>query len=372
MEVLVITRHLAANYGSLLQAIATQKVLTGMGVTSRVIDYIPKDETGIRVAFTQLKEKESWNHHPLKKALYVALREPENLIMHSRFGKMRNRYLIMTERFDTPSQLVSFAEGTNAIFMTGSDQVWGLTASGAYDPSYFLDFVPKGKMKVAFAASFGKTQFKDEDLKEYRRYLSSYDVISVRENSAVELISKLGLSAQQVLDPTLLLTEEEWFSFLNVKNEAKEKYVLVYQIHSNPEMDKFALAFARKVNLPLIRVSPMLHQVKRGGRFVYLPDIGKFLTLIKNAAYMVTDSFHGTAFAINFNIQFAEILSNTGTGSRNQSILELTGLQDRIVKDFEDFSLVNRRIDFLSVNDVIKKERNRSKKFLADMIALSV
>lgn len=175
------------------------------------------------------------------------------------------------------------------------------------------------------------------DMIEYKEMLSRYDGIAVRENSAVELLTDLKIKALQVLDPTLLVNADEWEHYISDEDIIKGEYVLVYQIHSNPQLDKYAIQFAEKAGLKLIRVSPLMHQIKRGGDFIYLPDIGKFLALIKNARYMVTDSFHGTAFAINFNTQFVEVLPNTGTGGRNQSILKLMGLEDRIVKELDDF-----------------------------------
>lgn len=147
-----------------------------------------------------------------------------------------------------------------------------------------------------------------------------------------------------------------------------EKYVLVYQIHANSDLDHYAVKFAEKAELPLLRVSPLFHQAKRSGKFVYCPDISGFLDLIKNAAYMVTDSFHGTAFAINFNTQFVEVLPNTGTSSRNQSILELTGLTDRIVRDLNDFSYIDQEIDFKEANEKIGTSRIESIRILEEML----
>lgn len=104
----------------------------------------------------------------------------------------------------------------------------------------------------------------------------------------------------------------------------------------------YAKKFADSVGLPLYRISPSLHQITRGGKFIYLPDLGDFLSFIKNCTYFITDSFHGTVFALIFNKQFVEILPNNNTGSRNQSILQLTGLMDRIIIDFNDFSIANQ------------------------------
>lgn len=371
MNVNVITRHAPANYGSLLQTIATQQILCKLGVTNQIINYIPKEETGARIAFTQLKGKKSWNRSPLKKAAYILGREPENLIMYHKFEKMRKQHLTMTRRFSELKELKAFASENDAVYMTGSDQVWGPISTGTYDPAYFLSFVPDDKKKIAYASSFGKASFSKPDIQEYQRLLSRYNGIAVRENSALDLIFDMGLKTQQVLDPTLLLSAEEWTKYIHEEDIPQEKYVLVYQIHSNSELDKYALKFAEKAGLPLVRVSPLLHQIKRGGRFEYLPDIGRFLALIQNASYLVTDSFHGTAFAINFNTQFVEVLPNTGTGSRNQSILELTGLQDRILQDKNKFDFVEKLIDFSCVNQLIYQERNQSLDVLKKMLSIS-
>ena len=91
IQVRVITRHSPANYGSLLQSIATQKILDKIGVESKIIDYIAKEETGSRIAFTQLKQKKGWNKNPLKKMAYILGREPENIVMYHHFTKMKKK-----------------------------------------------------------------------------------------------------------------------------------------------------------------------------------------------------------------------------------------------------------------------------------------
>lgn len=197
--------------------------------------------------------------------------------------------------------------------------------------------------------------------------LSKYDAITVRENSAVNILKSINVECYgQVLDPTLLFNGDEWSKLIN--NNIEEKYVLVYQLHNNPILNDYAINFSKKVNLPLFRISPNFHQFKRGGKFIYLPELDEFLSYIKNSTYFITDSFHGTAFAINFNRQFIEILPNNKTASRNQSILQLTGLQDRIITDYNDFSIANKLINYNKVNAILSKEREKSKKILSDLI----
>lgn len=369
MVINVITRHAPTNYGSLLQAIATQRVIMNLGHECRIINYIPKCETGVRMAITQLERKTKWRRNPIKKAIYLMVAEPETLLMERKFLAMRKKYLLMGPCCATTGELKKlYAEKKDEVFLTGSDQVWGPISTGHYDPTYFLDFVPKSSRKLAFAASFGKTIFDEQTLKEYRVLLKKYDSLAVRENVAVELLKKMDISAKQVLDPTLLMDADAWSEYAKPMKKP-EKYVLVYQIHANSDLDHYAVKFAEKAELPLLRVSPLLHQAKRSGKFVYCPDISGFLDLVKNATYLVTDSFHGTAFAINFNTQFVEVLPNTGTSSRNQSILELTGLTDRIVRDLNDFSYIDQEIDFKEANEKISTSRIESIRILEEMLA---
>ena len=364
MDIKVITRHAPSNYGSLLQSIATITILERLGHTCEIIDYIRDDEHGLKAVTTSLNGKQGWNGNPLKKLAYIALRYPEEKKAELKFSRMRKKYLKLTGRCRTHEDLRLLDAD---VFMTGSDQVWGPTLNGRYDEAYFLSFVT-GKPRTAYAASFGRTDFTPQILAEYKKLLSTYSGIAVRENSAVDLLTQMGIPcAGQVLDPTLLLTGEEWSK--RIKRNIEGKYVLVYQLHNNPVLTDYALRFARHTGLPLYRISPTFHQIRRGGKFVYLPDLDEFLSYIKNCTYFLTDSFHGTAFALNFNKQFIEILPNNKTGSRNQSILQLTGLTDRILTDFNDFSMADKVIEYTSVNNILAKERQKSIAILKSLLS---
>ena len=365
MDIKVITRHAPSNYGSLLQSIATVTILERLGHTCEIIDYIRDDEHGLKAVTTVLDGKQGWNGNLLKKLAYIALRYPEEKRAEMKFSRMRKKYLKLTGRCRTHEELKQLDAD---VFMTGSDQVWGPTLNGRYDEAYFLSFV-KDKPKTAYAASFGRTDFTPQVLSEYKKLLSAYSGIAVRENSAVDLLAQMNIPcAGQVLDPTLLLTGEEWGKW--IEKDVQGKYVLVYQLHNNPALSDYAVRFARHVGLPLYRVSPTFHQYRRGGKFVYLPDLSEFLSYIKHSTYFITDSFHGTAFALNFNRQFIEILPNNKTGSRNQSILQLTGLQDRIVTDYDNLSISNRKIDYESVNAVLRCEREKSMSIMHDLCSV--
>lgn len=362
MNVKVITRHAPSNYGSLLQSIATIRAIEGMGHECEIIDYQRPDERGLKGVLTQLKQKNCYGN-PLKRLAYIALRYPIEKYAQVKFDTMRKQYLKMTSRCSTHDELKQLKADA---FVTGSDQVWGPMMNGMYDSAYFLQFVQGETKRLAYAASFGKTKFEEQIVMEYKTMLADYDNIAVRENSAVELLNGWGLNngIGQVLDPTLLLDRAEWKKLLvkeiDTRKYAGKKYILIYQIHNDPKLSDYAKRLSAHTGMELLRVNPMLHQIKRGGKFICCPDLSEFLALIDNASCIVTDSFHGTCFAINFNKQFIEILPNNATGTRNLSILELTGLSDRILRFFDDFSLIRKDIEYHKVNDILKNERNRS------------
>lgn len=366
MTVKVITRHAPSNYGSLLQSIATQTVLEHLGYECKMIDYQRKDERGIRMVLNQVSRKKDFSS-PLKKLFYIIIRYPVEKYAQCRFDRMRNRYLKMTKRCTTPEDLSQLKADA---FMTGSDQVWGPVITGMYDAAYFLQFATGGAKRLSYAASFGKTNFDAATTRIYQQMLASYDKITVREDSAVQMLESWGAKNcyGQVLDPTLLLSADEWIDLLVYEEMqikyASQKYILVYQIHNDRQLSSYALRLAAHTGLKLLRVNPFMHQVHRGGKFVLCPDVTEFLSLIKNATYIVTDSFHGTCFSLTFEKQFIEVLPNNTTGTRNQSILALTGLSNRIVYDFDDFSIINRMINYQPVREILAKERGRSVKML--------
>lgn len=372
MKVKVITRHAPSNYGSVLQSIATVRVIERFdGANCEIIDYQRPDERGLKGVMSQLGCKDGYGN-PLKKLAYIAVRYPIEKYAQMRFDRMRGKYLKTTPRCSSHEELRQLSAD---VFMTGSDQVWGPVMNGKYDSAYFLQFAGRDARKVAYAASFGKTKFGEETVEAYRSMLAGYDKIAVRESSAVTLLHNWGLKncIGQVLDPTLLLDKHEWKELLVTEADnrkyAARKYILVYQIHNDPKLSAYAKGLAAHTGHELLRVNPMLHQWMRGGKFVCCPGLGEFLALIDNAQCIVTDSFHGTCFAINFSKPFIEILPNNATGTRNQSILQLTGLNHRILRDYDDFSLFDEAIDYQTVENILNKERARSIQTMEDLLS---
>lgn len=365
MKIAVITRHAISNYGSLLQAYATQTILEKLGYECEIIDYVRDNENYFNHEKTLLKRKPDWNQNLIKRTIYLFLRQPESILSGKMFETEREKYLKLTDRYTSLAQLKNKCPIAD-IFMTGSDQVWGPTEDGTYDPAYCLSFVNGSQKKISYAASFGRSNVEDSTRKLFEDYLKQYEALTVREDSAVDQLTEMGLQAKQVLDPTFLLTSEEWKRL--IKTKIKGHYILVYQLHNDSKLGKYAKFIAKEKGLPLLRISTSLHQILRPGKLIWNPNIEKFLSYLAQADCLVTDSFHGTALAINLNVQFVEVLPNNGTATRNQSILKLVGLENRIVKQEDEIHVAFDRIDYDVVNPIIEEQRNKSLKVLKQMI----
>lgn len=363
MKVDVITRHAISNYGSLLQAIATQAVIEELGHECEIIDYVREDESYRNHEKTLLKNKKEWNANPLRRLVYLAFRQPESVFAGKKFEKQRRKYLKLSKNYSSRDDLKKDYPNAD-VYMTGSDQVWGPTEDGTYDDNYCLSFVKDAK-KIAYAASFGRTDINEKLRLYFKKHLTSYRHIAVREDSAVKMLEDLDIKADQVLDPTLLFEEDFWNSY--TQEVTRKKYLLVYQLHNDKKLGKYAAKIAKEKGLELVRVSATFHQISRPGKFVFCPSMSEFLGYVKNAELMVTDSFHGTAFAINFNTPFVEVLPNNKTGTRNMSILTLTGLSDRILSD-DNKNVADNKIDFTYANKILNEKRTESRVILKRMI----
>ena len=203
--------------------------------------------------------------------------------------------------------------------------------------------------------------------------LRKYNSILVREKSAVDIIKSVGYkgNVELVLDPTLLLKKDEWISLIDkeknkIKKE-KEPYVLVYQLHHNKKFDEYVKLIKRKTKLKIKRINTSIFFGLKPGELVLLPTIAEFLYYIENAKYVLTDSFHGTVFSIIFNKKMVDILPKV-TGTRIESILELFGIKNRILKNYNDISIMDQEIDFDKINKKLDSEREKSLKSLKDSL----
>lgn len=362
-KICVITRHAIVNYGSFLQTFATQKLFEELGYEVTILDYVRPDENYHNVTDLLLKKSKKWNKNFFTRTLYTGIQWPDHYISGKFFETLRNKSLNLSDRIEKP--LLQYSKIPKAdYYCTGSDQVWGEIAQDDLDPAYFWNFLPNNSNKIAFSASFGKHVYDTNRINKFKSLLQDYKTISVRENSAVDIVRKSGKESFQILDPTMIYGGDNWKRIIPKNSE--RHYVLLYQLNTSKEMDEYAKRFAKKVGLPLIRVSVEAHNFMKNGRFRWCLSPFKFLSYVANADYMITDSFHGTAFAIMFNKQFLEVLPKEKQ-ARNRSVLEQFGLEDRIVNDLNDYSLSERKIDYIKVNQKLDTLREESYKIMKNL-----
>ena len=368
MKVKIITRHAIANYGSLLQSYATQKTFEKLGFESEIIDYIRIEEKPKNLVNTYTQNSKFWNKNFFTRLMYKLIQIPNLNKMNNKFEKYRKKYLNLTEKEYTTEEELKKNLPEADIYCTGSDQVWGQIANDDYDKNYFLSFVPENKKCISYAASFGKTDISLELKKKLPDLLKKYKKILVREESAKKIIESVGIDkVEMVLDPTLLLSKLEWEKLYNEKYKKNEDYILVYQLHHNKNFDRYLKKIKKTTKLKIYRINPSFYFKFKPGKLVYLPSLEEFITLFHNAKYVITDSFHGTVFSIIFNIPMIDILPQK-TGTRIQSILKLFGIEERLLKYFEDFSIFDKKFDFNKLNEIVKKEQIKSLNLLKESL----
>ena len=371
MKVSVITRHAVANYGSLLQSYSTQKVIESLGHKCEIINYIPIEEKGKNIARTLCKNSSFWNKNHLTRLLYLVIQTPNYYYSYNKFSKFRNDILNQTREYNTNEDVEKDTPIAD-IYCTGSDQVWGnMAISDKARLPYYLNFIQdKSKKCISFSASIGISEINDEIKNNLKSNLKKYTKILVREESAVKILHDLEFyNVDLVLDPTLLVAKEDWNRFVSEEKVVKDsEYILVYQLHDNKEFNNYVVELSKKVRLPLYRICPNIQSLIRPGKNIFLPSPGKFLRCFKDAKYIVTDSFHGTVFSILFNKEFIDILPSNKTGTRIENILKISGITNRIVDDFKDYTTIEKKIEWKNVNNNISDERIKSIKKLKEVI----
>ena len=367
MKIDVITRHSVANYGSILQSYATQKVFEKLGYDCEIIDYTKEEEQGKNIAKTLCNNSNFWKKNFITRGIYLLIQTPNYLYSYNKFKKFRRKMLKQTETEYSSFEQLKNNPPKADIYCSGSDQIWGKIGNEDCDKAYFLEFVPNEKKCISYASSIGKTNVSSETKLKMKQYLSKYSKILVREKSAIEIINQLGINnVDLVLDPTLLLNKDEWDNIIDVKLRYS-KYILVYQLHDNKEFVKYAKNFSKKMGLKLVRICPSMQNLIRGGKAIFLPTPQEFVAYFKNAEYILTDSFHGTVFSLILNKKFIDILPKE-TGTRIINILELTHCQDRILKSYSDYSWTNKKIVYEKVNSILNEYRAKSLEKLNDAI----
>lgn len=363
MKISVLTLHAVINYGSALQSYATQKIFEDLGLETEIVDYRREPVLESSLPLSKKIAKASGVAGKIK----TILLHPSSKKGRKVFDSFLDSHINQTPQRYTYDEDFEKYPIESDIFCTGSDQVWNSGWHNGTPRPFYLSFVPEGKKKIAFSASFGKQELEDWEKSEVTELLSSYDAISIRETSGVDIVKNLEIeNAVHILDPTMVLEPKYWYE-LSEERLVKEKYVLVYQLCNNTEFDKYAVKFSKEKGLKLIRMCIRYDQIRKPGHGIVLPPVEGFLSLIRHAEYVLTDSFHCTAFSLTFHKQFVDFYPSA-YGSRLESVVKMVGLEERLITDYSNFEIADKTIDYESVDGIISIKRAEGMNFLKNAV----
>lgn len=373
----IITFINAGNYGAELQAFATQYILNKMGYDAEIINYVfYKNSRHIKTKKSKPVFSFSLKQHlaeyllPKIQKIKALLNKKQDQIRNSRFESFHKANTKFSKEYRTIEELYNNPPMYD-VYISGSDQIWNPDIYSSVKP-YFLTFAPKNSKKISYASSFGKNFLQPIVAKKYSKWLNDYSAISTREVTGVKIINNLGFNAECVLDPTLLLNNDEWRKVEKKQENIPQNYLLIYELISSKYLTNIAKHIAQHRGLKIVRICKDSYIEDSDNSIINIINAGpaEFVYLFSHATYIVTNSFHGTAFSINLCKDFNVVISSKRSNSnRQRNILNLTNLKDRLIEEGSDISNINcSKIDYKLVTNLLDKEREKSLSFLKSNI----
>lgn len=355
MKIYTVT-FLINNYGSLLQAFALQSRLREFGAEPEILVKLPKQRPSrLRSWLSVLKPVYNYSlMQRIKKRLHVRRYAEKN----KKLCQFRNSNISYTNIEDELSFCKKISTGD--LFLAGSDQIWNV-ALGPLSKWYTLQWIDKkGVKKFTYAASIGLSELSEEQISFYKEGISDFQVISLREKQAVNLLSPVFAGKiRQDLDPTLLYDKTFWRK-IESPRLVEKPYVFVYMIRPDNNLIKLAKRVAKEKGYKVIYTG-LLADHYHGVETVCDAGISEFLSYIDHAEAVIVNSFHGTVFSVLFEKPFLSVRV-ASTSSRVESLLEMTGLMSQYVEDInKPFSL---DVDFSNAMQILERERDRSLEYL--------
>ena len=365
MKIKTITCHDVYNVGASLQAYALVTYLRGLGHDAEIIDYKPYY---LSHHFQLWGVNNPVYDKPILRMLYNLAKIPSRII--TRYSRRKREYDIFKReylpvtaiRYSSNAELKSNPPEAD-VYLAGSDQIWNTMFQNGKDPAFYLDFAPKTSIRAAYAASFATEDITIDCKEQVSKWLSQLNYVSVRESSGVELARKLGASnAVCVLDPVFLLSQEQWTS-IEYPVQNTEPYVLLYDFDKNTEMLSIARKIADKNGWKVYSVLPN----KDSDRCFDQEGPRTFVWLIHHSQFVVSNSFHATAFSLIFHKQFVVFNRKEAINTRMRDLLAVVDLPERLICSVQE--LGSERINYEKVKDALFREIDFAKNFLDQVIS---
>ena len=356
------------NYGACLQAYALQDTIKSLGHEVEILSYTPSDRVKQKNAINKIKfgVREIYRLFRYKHYSF-------NFFSHYYFCKFRKKHLVFSETNYASEYDVINSKLEYRAYVVGSDQLWNpIIHNYQNNRVYFLDFEKNGAKKIAYAPSVGIDKFPSKDLEnDAINLLVDFDFLSCREETGAKLITQLmGKQCCQVLDPTFLLSASHWTD-ISGKRIIDGDYAFIYRFGDSEIENEIIDEFVKNVNMPVYCLPMSISDFKLK-KINLLNPCGpcEFVNYIKNSKFVLTDSFHATAFSINLNVNFGCMLRNTSRDDNNMNsrifdILELFNLSKRLISSKEFIKdILATEINFDEANTFLNKRRNECTKLL--------
>lgn len=365
MKIATLTFHGSHNYGSVLQAYALSKQLELMGNEVEIINLRPKSQKQMYA----LNKKSS---NMIHKA-YDILLKGKRTKRYNSYERFINNVLTLTENEYASTEEMKNVQFDYAAYICGSDQIWNPVCPD-FETAYYLQFLDKSNnaKRISYAASFGRSDFDEKTEQKIGEWIKDFDSVSVRELKGKELIQRVTNNDKEVsivCDPVILLDRRYWDK-LAVKPRIKEPYMLVYFLENNHGSKDFVDELSQKLGLRVVVLTEYLRDIVKPYIKRYDASPEEFVGLFKNASFVYTNSFHGTAFATIYNKPFISVIDAdqekaiNNNDSRKIDYLNLIGLQDRLVKNDLPSKEELLNCDFSIANEKIKEFRINSFNYL--------
>lgn len=351
----------AENYGAVLQCYSLLKYCKIINKQVEVINYFPSFMKGRYKLFWLNKSSLRAFLGSCKNAIRIL---PFSGIKKIKFHNFRRKYL----RNTILGRVYSLVDNYDK-YIVGSDQVWNLRITN-YDMAFFLDFVNDKKKKNSYAASLGIDNFETSEKIILFQYMCGFNNISIREKKTSDYFTKIAnekrskMYIETNIDPVFLISKEEWRKIYK-KFYIKEKYILVYAFESLDKAIDFAKNLAKKYSYVIYIIRCTEDKYYNGIRCLRIVGPLEFLSLIDNAEYIITDSFHGTAFSMIFRKNFYTI-PYKGTNSRIENILGIFNLSNRLINNINNRYDVS--IDYSDFEPILCNEISKSKLYLNNIL----
>ena len=362
----IITIHKINNYGSVLQAYALQRACEDLGYKVEIIDY--NYPNSFHYPQKYVRHEDSQPNEPKWIKLLYAL---ELIKQHKGIEAFVSKFQNLSSKiYNHPSELEKDVPQYD-VYITGSDQLWNPRHCNG-DSAFFLHFAPDNALKISYAASIGTNLIPAELKPQYHVLLSRYAHIAVRENSGVSVVKEIaGKDATVVLDPTLLLNGEQWNQIATPRRLFKKKYILCYFLNYTfnafPYVDHLAAYMQKQTGYEIVRVARPPHKLclpHTHYRVGASPE--DFLALVRDAEMVLTTSFHGTAFAVNYGKPvFTVVQDRNASDSRQVSLMHNLCLDEQVLSVTDEMPAKDRfTYDVLSEQKRLETLRQQSMDYL--------